>query len=225
MNQKATLGDLVAANPGAAQVFHRYRLDFCCGGLRTLDEACRAQGLDPSAVLAEIKTEQPPAAEKTVRWDEEPLESVVSHIVKDYHQPLRKELPRLIALARQVERVHAGKPGCPRGLAEQLEQMRESILSHLDKEERNLFPLVTSGQKDWTYSTVGILFREHTDVGEDLRRIRELTRDLRLPADACTTWRELYRSLEAFEAETMQHVHLENNILFPRMVVGDKAWP
>lgn len=223
MNQKSTLGDLVTAHPGAARVFHHHRLDFCCGGMQTLDEACRSQGLDPDTLLAEIKAEQPPASSKIVRWDEEPLEAVVDHIVKDYHQPLRKELPRLIALARQVERVHAGKPSCPRGLCEHLEQMRESILSHLDKEERNLFPLVKTGQKDWTYSTVDILFKEHVDVGEDLRRVRRLTRDLCLPGEACATWRELYRGLETLEADTMQHVHLENNILFPRMVVGDRA--
>jgi regulator of cell morphogenesis and NO signaling len=125
-----------------------------------------------------------------------------------------------VELARRVEKVHAGKPECPAGLADHLEAMGPFVADHLGKEEELLFPLILSGHGRHATMPVQVMMREHDDHGEGLRRIRELTNDLRLPEGACATWRELYRALAQLETELMEHIHLENNVLFPRALVG-----
>lgn len=214
-----TLGELVTTNPSAAKVFRRHRLDFCCGGRQSLAEACAASHLDPEAVLREIGAASAEERED-IRWDQRSVEDLIRHILERYHAPLRKEIPRLVELSRQVERVHADKPDRPEGLADLLEDVREAVESHLNKEEKILFPLILSGHAQMAHMPVQVMILEHEDHGENLRRIRELTRDFRLPEHACASWRELYRSLAQLEADLWDHIHLENNILFPRALAG-----
>jgi regulator of cell morphogenesis and NO signaling len=214
-----TLGELVALNPAAAEVLHRYHLDFCCGGRQSLEQACAASGLDPEVVLREA--EQATTDERDdVRWAERSIEELIRHILDRYHAPLKQELPRLIELAGLVERVHAEKPDCPAGLADLLTDVREAVESHLVKEEQILFPLILSGRGRMARMPVQVMVQEHEDHGQNLALIRQLTRDLRLPEAACASWRELYRSLGELEVELMDHIHLENNILFPRALAG-----
>jgi len=214
-----TLGDLVAAFPSAAKVFHRYRLDYCCRGKQSLKEACAAERLDSDAVLREVEAAEADSADE-VRWAERPFDELIQHILERYHAPLRTEIPRLIELARRVERVHAAQPARPEGLADFLEEVRVAVESHLAKEEQILFPLILSGRGQNAYMPVQVMIQEHDDHGRSLRRIRELTGDLQIPDCACASWRELYRALGEFEAELMDHIHLENNILFPRVLAG-----
>jgi regulator of cell morphogenesis and NO signaling len=151
-----------------------------------------------------------------LRWLARPLEELVQHILERYHAPLREELPRLLALAQRVEQVHAGKPGCPVGLSDHLAGMHPFVEAHLRKEEEILFPLILSAHRRRAAMPVQVMRDEHEEHGNALRRIRALTDDLRLPDDACATWRELYRSLGQLEVDLIEHIHLENNILFPR---------
>jgi regulator of cell morphogenesis and NO signaling len=217
--QEQTLGDLVTAIPTAARVFHRYQLDYCCGGRQTLADACAPRGIDALAVLGEIQAanQQAPAP---ARWDERPLSELIRHILDRYHAPLKTELPRLLELARKVERVHADKTGCPTGLAALLDEIQTEVASHLAKEEQLLFPLILAGNGPTAHMPVRVMLREHEDHGQNLRRVRELTHDFALPAYACATFRELYRALAELEVELMQHIHLENNVLFPRALAG-----
>jgi regulator of cell morphogenesis and NO signaling len=210
------LGDLVVENPDAAAVLHRYQLDFCCGGRRTVAQACAEAAIDPVVLLQEIEAQQRVVAEEPVRWDERPLDELIDHIITRFHEPLSQELPRLVELARKVEEVHADKPACPFGLANLLEQVWQAVQSHLAKEEQILFPIIRDGRGGWAHGPVQAMLLEHEDHGQNLRRIRVLTSDLTPPAEACETWREMYRSLESFEAELMEHIHLENNVLFLR---------
>ena len=210
-----TLAELVSAQPAAARVFHRLRLDFCCGGQRTLPEACATRGLDPDRVLAEIAAAQPPAAEPVEHYSPAQL---TEYIVTRYHEPLRSELPRLCELATKVERVHAEKPECPRGLAAHLDEMHGAIVDHLAKEEQILFALIQSGRAHLAHMPVRVMIQEHDDHAANLRRVRKLTGDLRIPAEACGTWRALYTGLEELELELMRHIHLENNVLFPAVL-------
>jgi regulator of cell morphogenesis and NO signaling len=214
-----TLGELVTANPAAAKVLHRYRLDFCCGGKQSLTQACASSGLNPETILREIGALTANEADE-VRWADRSIAELVGHILERYHAPLRSELERLVALARQVEHAHADKPDCPQGLGDLLAEVSEAVESHLAKEEKILFPLILSGRGSMAYMPVQVMVQEHEDHGQNLRRIRELTHDLQLPEHACTSWRELYRSLAALEVELMDHIHLENNILFPRALAG-----
>ena len=218
-----TLGELAVAVPTAAKVFYRYGLDYCCGGKQSLAEACARGGLDPAEVLEAIQADQAavgPPGDGGTPWLERPLPELVQHILQRYHAPLRDELARLLALARKVEQVHAGKEGCPVGLADHLAAVGPFVEAHLAKEEQILFPLFLMGRGRQATLPVQVMLREHDDHGDALRRIRELTNDLRLPEQACGTWRELYRALAQLEVELMEHIHLENNILFPRALVG-----
>ncbi|MBN1608818.1 MAG: iron-sulfur cluster repair di-iron protein [Polyangiaceae bacterium] len=214
-----SLGDLVTANPAAAKVFHCHGLDYCCGGSQSLAQACAAEGLDAQAILRELEAT---ASSEAVapRWDKRPIDELIQHILDRYHAPLRAELPRIVALARQVARVHANKADRPAELADLLSDVQAAVESHLAKEEQILFPLILSGRGQNAHMPVQVMLQEHEDHGKNLRRIRELTKNLRLPPYACASWRELYRSLAELEVELMDHIHLENNILFPRALVG-----
>lgn len=214
-----TLGSLATANPLATTVFLRHRLDFCCGGGKKLSDACRALGIDPSVVLAEIDAiGQAPAPQ---RWDTRPLPDIIEFIVSRYHDGLRQELPALVAAAKRVERVHAAKPSCPAGLAAHLEQLEAELYQHMMKEEQVLFPaIIAGGRGPGVHMPVRMMMQEHDDHGASLSRSRELASNFVPPADACATWRALYAALEKLETDLMEHIHLENNVLFPR-ALGD----
>lgn len=218
MTQASTLSELAVSQPAAARVFQRLRLDFCCGGRRSLADACQERGVDPEAVLRAIAAES--AALPAVRWDREPLPALIQHIVTAYHDPLREELPRLIALAKKVETRHAGHAECPRGLAQELEAMRSDALDHLDKEEGMLFPMIARG--DSAQGPVRVLEEEHAQHAAHLSRLRALTRDFVPPDEGCTTWRALYLGLAELERALMEHMHLENNVLFPRSLTESR---
>jgi regulator of cell morphogenesis and NO signaling len=203
------LSELATTVPAATRIFHRHRLDYCCGGKRPLAEACAESGLDADAILGEILAAATPT--DAPLSDRSPAE-IAAYVVERYHEPLREDLPRLTAMAQKVERVHGDKPGCPLGLGAHLETWCAALLEHLDKEEQMLFPSLDTPE----LGIVAALMREHDDHAEALSRNRELTDDMTPPAHACTTWRALYTGLESLEREMMEHVHIENHVLFPR---------
>jgi regulator of cell morphogenesis and NO signaling len=218
VNAETTLADLVIATPHAARVLYRHRLDFCCGGRRTLADACARTGLDPVGIAREIDA----AADDGGGAHPELLTpaQLTELIIARYHQPLRAELPRLLELARKVERVHAAKPTCPIGLSAHLVDLESAILDHLDKEEQILFPLVRAGRGALAHMPVQVMMQEHLDHAANLQRMRGLAHDFALPPDACTSWRNLYDSLQTLELELMRHIHIENNILFPAVLAA-----
>lgn len=214
-----TLGAVATAHPAATQVFLRHRLDFCCGGGRPLARACREAGLDPEVVIAEIEAATAQAAPE--RWDTRPLPELIDFIVTRYHDALRRDLPGLLEAAKKIERVHAKKESCPRGLAEHLERLDAEIRQHLAKEEQVLFPAIRAGSRGvLVHMPVRVLMQEHDDHGASLARLRELSTGYEPPPEACATWRALYAALHELERELMQHIHLENNVLFPRALYG-----
>lgn len=217
--QDITLAELATTLPAASRVFHRHRLDFCCNGGRRLADACAARGLDPAAILAEVEDGTRDAS-GAVRWDEQPIADLIAHIVSRYHESLRVELPRLFAMARKVERVHGDKRACPRGLEALLAGMSCELIEHLTKEEHVLFPMILGGAGALASAPIRVMLREHEEAGECLARIRALTRDFTPPDEACATWRALYLGLAELEVELMDHIHLENNVLFPRVLRG-----
>jgi regulator of cell morphogenesis and NO signaling len=214
-----TLADLATTYPAASRVFHRLGLDYCCGGRRPLEEACRERGLVPGDVLSEITAERP-AADAATPWSERPLDELIAFIVGRYHQGLRRELPELVALADKVERRHADKATRPTGLAEHLRQVHAAVLEHLEKEERILFPMIQAGRGASAAGPVQVMEQEHCDHAANLARTRELAHDLVAPEEACTSWRALYLRLHELEGDLMEHIHLENNVLFPRALRG-----
>ena len=219
MNSTQTLADLAVAHPVASGVFLTHELDFCCHGRRPLAEACLEKGLDPDVVLAEI-TARETSSPDSVSWAEASLSDLIIHIVDFYHARLRADLPEIVALAKKVEAVHAEKATCPRGLHAHLESVHAAVLDHLDKEEGILFPLIISGRGFHSCGPIAVMEREHEEHGENLALTRRLTGNLTLPPEACTTWQALYVRLASLEAELMEHIHLENNILFQRALAA-----
>ena len=218
MTSTSTLAELAVTHPSAARVFYRYGLDFCCGGRRPLTEACAERGIDAEALLAAIAAEQPADADIR-RWDCEPLPVLITLIVDTYHRRLRESFPELIRMARKVESRHGEKPTCPHGLAAHLDAMHVSVLEHLEKEERVLFPAIVAGHGRSAVGPVHVLEMEHEGHGRDLTILRRLTTEFQPPVEACTTWRALYLGLQQLEEELMVHIHLENNVLFRRALV------
>jgi len=219
ITRKDTLADLAATRAGASRVFYRHGLDFCCHGRVSLEEACAKKQLDVDALVREIEA-QVPLATNFERWDGRPVAELIQHVLDRYHASHRAELPRLLEMAQKVEKVHADKASCPRGLAEHVERMCEELEMHMQKEEQVLFPMVLSGRGRMAAMPIQIMEEEHEDHGRNLARLRELTHDFAPPEDACGTWRALYLGLAELDEQLMQHIHTENNILFPRALRG-----
>jgi regulator of cell morphogenesis and NO signaling len=206
-----TLGSIAQQIPGATAVLRRHRLDFCCGGDTTLADAARARGDDAVRIASELRALTPQPAEAP----EEPG-ALIDHILERYHETHRRELPELIALARKVEQVHAGHPELPKGLSRLLEHIAEAIEEHMQKEEQILFPMIRAGLGRMAVGPIAVMRHEHVEHGERLRQLEALTHDHTAPADACSTWRALYAGTGKLVDDVMQHIHLENNVLFPQ---------
>lgn len=218
MTPDDTLAELAVRVPAASRVFRRHRLDYCCSGHRPLAEACRDRGVDPDLVFAELEAQQATDASDVPSFDGSPVDTIIEHIVSRYHDGLREELPQLVAMAKRVEHRHGDKEECPRGLADHLGRVQSELSDHMAKEERVLFPMILAGASEATRGPISVMTREHDDHGVALRINRELTEDLIPPAVACATWRALYLRLVQLETDLMDHIHIENNILFPRVM-------
>ena len=214
------VGELAARHPLATRVFARHHIDFCCGGGRPLADVCEMQGLDVEAVMQEIGREVSPK-ETIRRWDLSPIGELIDYILTKYHASLREEFPRLEAMARKVAHVHGDKDPerLPR-LVQAVLELKAELESHMLKEEGILFPMIRDGRGTGADGPIAVMVREHEEAGELLRLIRELTNNYTLPAEACNTWQALWRGLEALETDLHDHIHLENNILFPRALDG-----
>jgi len=206
-----SLGDIAASLPGATAVFRRHKLDFCCGGSQSLQDAARHRDIDPAAIEAELETLAPEP--NTVPDD---VDGLIQCILDRYHQVHRQEMPELRALALRVETVHAQHPAVPKGLSDLLARMYGEMESHMQKEEQILFPMMLAGGNPMIVHPIGMMRHEHDSHGEELEALAKLTGDLTLPADACNTWRALYAGLGKFRDDLTEHIHIENNILFPK---------
>lgn len=207
------IGQIACALPGATRIFHQYKLDFCCGGHKTLREAAEKRGVDISALLAELEPLQNQGSQDR-DWRGAPAAELIEYILQRFHERHREQLPELIRLARRVEQVHGERPDCPNGLADHLETMFQDLLSHMMKEEQVLFPMLLRGSNRNAQAPISMMRYEHDQHGDALAVLIELTNDITPPANACNTWRALYAGLNVLREDLMQHIHLENNVLF-----------
>jgi len=155
-------------------------------------------------------------AQPRMEFADRPLSEITAYIFERYHQDLRRRLPELVTLSKKVEEVHQAHPACPHGLNVLLMQLHTELLFHMMKEENVLFPLIDAGRGSTALLPINAMVMEHNVHGENLEKLHQLTGDFRAPPDACPTWTALYAGLEKLEEELMEHIHLENNILFPR---------
>lgn len=171
-----------------------------------------ATGHGPSA--AEQAALPSPPRERD--WHAASAAELIDRILVRYHAEHRRQLPELIRLARKVELVHAEDPACPAGLAAQLRDTARELESHMRKEEEVLFPLLARGDGTAAEGAILAVRNEHEEHGHQLRRLVELAHDLTPPLNACASWRSLYVALRAFRSDLLDHIHLENDILFAR---------
>lgn len=217
VSRDESLASLAVKHPAASRVFHRHHLDFCCGGANSLASACAAAGLDADAVLREIQGAGLGPVDPAVAWAERPLDELVAHILREYHAPLWPELERLEQMAEKVLRVHGDKDPARLGrLAAVVHELAEDLRQHMAKEENILFPWIQSGNGRTAGAPVSVMQREHVTAAAQLRQIEELTDRFDPPGAACNTWRALYLGLGELDRALEDHMHLENNVLFPR---------
>ncbi len=210
-----TVGDIAASLPGATAVFRRYKIDFCCNGDLTLDSAAQRRQVDPEeleqALQALGTSVEDEAASASMDSD-----ALIDRIQAHYHEAHRRALPELIALSRKVEAVHREHPNVPAGLADALRQMQSELEEHMTKEETVLFPAMRQQGKGAFDLPITELRHEHDDQGTLLRLLESLTDDFTTPDGACRSWQALYVGTAQLAADLMEHIHLENNVLFPR---------
>ncbi len=217
---EAMISTLVTDQPATIAVFQRHGIDFCCGGKQSLSAACDAAGLDTRALLDELQAAV--TDRDDTNWPEG-LGPLVAHIQRTYHVPLREELPRIAMMLDKVVSRHGDRlPDVLLPLQRTFSHLQQELLMHMAKEDVGLFPALVKFEQggnlspEWLEGPVEMLEAEHASAGAALAEMRRLTSGFTPPDDACPTFRGLYFGLEQLEQEMHLHVHLENNVLFPR---------
>jgi len=228
---ETTVRDIVVRVPESTRLFEKLAIDYCCGGNRMLKDACDLAGLQTTDVLrmlGQVGDSQPVSAHD-LEFQRLPLTKMIDHIVDKHHVYTKNEILRLQALSRKVFSVHGGNHPELHQVCELFDQLGAELMPHMFKEEHVLFPYITElvqAQDEESvppvapFVTVNNPIRrmmlEHDMAGEILRELRRVTANYKTPSDACISFRTLYDALEALEKDLHQHIHLENNILFPR---------
>jgi regulator of cell morphogenesis and NO signaling len=220
------VGQLVAQRPARACILEAHGIDYCCGGKATLEEACRKKGIRPEDVLEKLIAADQKEAPNEFDWTTAKLKELVDHIVTEYHQPLRQELARVVQLVEKVARVHGDNHPEMVQVKDVFNRFKAQLELHMQKEEMILFPGIVSMETTGSPQVFGcgggiehpidVMSQEHDEAGEALCEMRQLTNDYTPPQDACSSFKVLLYSLMQIESEMHQHVHKENNILFPR---------
>lgn len=215
-----SLGSLARSIPGATALLHDHHLDFCCAGNRTLRDAATERGIDPTPLAERLDALRSKPHEGR-DWRTASPAALIDHILARYHARHRDQLPELVRLARRVEQVHAERPDCPAGLADHLQAMHQELESHMMKEEQVLFPMLARGLRTQAGGPISVMRFEHDQHGEALETLERLTGGMTPPNGACNTWRALYLGLSTLRDDLIQHIHLENNILFDESAAAE----
>jgi regulator of cell morphogenesis and NO signaling len=229
LTPETRIGDIVAARPALARLFEELRIDYCCGGKQTLAAASASRGLVAETVIALLSATAAALDATPVEVDAAgmSLTDLADHIERTHHAYLKQELPRLVEMADRVAYKHAGRDARLGEVAVTVRTLAEEMFSHMQKEERILFPLVRqidAGQRGGFAANVADPIRqmeaEHDDAGRATERLRLLTNGFQPEAEDCNTHRALLDGLARFEADLHRHVHKENNVMFPRALVA-----
>jgi regulator of cell morphogenesis and NO signaling len=224
-----TVGQIAAKDLRKAEVFKKYGIDFCCGGKKTVREVCAEKGIDATKVEQELQqTNSGSFAGVTHAYNEWKLDFLADYVINTHHAYVRKYLPELRGFALKVARVHGGRHPELMAILHYVEEIAEELTEHMDKEERMLFPAVkriVQAKAEGTslpeggpklQQMIDVMEHEHDEVGRAYEAIREQSNNFALPEDACTSYKLYFQLLQEFESDLHLHVHLENNILFPK---------
>ena len=219
------VGDLVVSNYKYADVFMKYGIDFCCGGGVSLRNSCDKNQVSLDEVVGELnRIESQPLVQNESKMS---LDQLIDHIESKHHAYVRESLPILMSYSDKVAKVHGARHNELLEIRDLLNDLENDLMPHLNKEEVILFPYIRQMLGDTSLLTlpinsvrspIEVMLREHDTAGDIIKHIKVLTNNYQLPEDACTTFRAFYRLLEEFEKDLYRHIHLENNVLFPRAI-------
>jgi regulator of cell morphogenesis and NO signaling len=231
-----TVSELALEIPNATRVFEKLGIDYCCGGGKSLEEACAAARVPSDEVLNALAAAAQPGTPVEHDWPSELLADLVEHIIQTHHKYTREEIGRLQALLVKVCSVHGRNHPELATIQETFRGLSQELTMHMMKEEMVLFPYIVRMEEavlqkepvlpppfGRVENPVRMMMEEHDSAGEALRAMRQASRGYAVPDDGCVSYRTLYQALEAFEADLHQHIHLENNILFPRAVKMEES--
>ena len=226
-----TLAQIVNSNHKAASVFEKYHLDFCCKGKRSLAQACDEQQLTLSEVTGELQEVFSKTGNGIIDFEKISLAQLCDYIIQTHHAYVKNEMPQIYAYLQKVSSKHGERHNELYKVFQTFVAVKEEMEGHMRKEQLILFPRIKELERlvnnecgqfqmniGYLQSPINVMENEHDHAGEQLNEIRVLTNDYNPPADACTTYRLSFAALKAFEIDLHQHVHLENNILFPRAI-------
>ncbi len=230
-----TLGEIATKDLRKAQIFKKYGLDFCCGGKKTVKQACAEKGLDVTKIEQELQQADKMPSSRPLPYNDWSLDFLADYIVNTHHSYVRKSLPDISTYAKKVMKVHGDHHPELLRIQQLVEEVNMELTAHMMKEEKVLFPYIKElvGAKNNTQplhaahfgtvqNPINMMEMEHEMVGKNLAEIRELSNNYALPEDACASYSLLYRMLDEFEEDLHLHIHLENNILFPKALEIEK---
>jgi len=233
--QQETIGEIAVKDLRKAEVFKKYGIDFCCGGKKTIAEVCAEKNIDATQVETELSQISKEGKASNISYNDWNLDFLADYIVNTHHSYVRKYLPELMTYATKVAKVHGDQHPELIPIQKLVEQINDELTEHMEQEEKVLFtyvkkivqarsasmPLVKE-EKDLK-SLIDELEKEHDVVGRCLDKIRELSFGYAIPSDACASYQLLYKMIQEFEDDLHIHIHLENNILFPKALEMEKA--
>lgn len=230
-----SLRDIVVQNFHAAAIFEKYHLDFCCRGGKTIRDACQDQQLDSNVIINELSLLDESENRDGMRFSEWEPDFLVNYIVQNHHSYVAKMLPILTLHTKKIAAVHGGNHPEVIQIERHFEQVAMELHQHMKKEEQILFPyintlqsakkagrLLPNPQFGSVKNPIRMMEAEHQQAGDEMYSIRALSKNYTPPNDACTTYRVTYQELKDFEMDLHRHVHLENNILFPKAVALER---
>ena len=225
-----TVRELVQEKPAAARVFEKFGIDYCCGGNKSLSEACVSAGVPEDSVIAAL--DKPVSTPDERDWQAAPLRELVKHIVEKHHAFTREEMKRLEPLLAKVISVHGQNHPELQRVQTIFREVCQELSMHMMKEEQILFPYIVEMETEinskrplppamfgTVQNPVRMMMMEHDSAGQALHEMSKQTNGYMPPLDACVSYQTLYEALDAFEKDLHRHIHLENNILFPRAIV------
>lgn len=231
IDTQRTVAEIALERPQATAVFERLGIDYCCGGQKPLAAACEVAGIDVNQV-ADLLEKTACTSQSGVEpedWSEQTLASLIGHIVQKHHAYCREESLRLQPLLAKVASKHGERHPELEEVQSVFTALRNELSMHLMKEEQVLFPYIIGLEESITQKSVPprapfgtvqnpvhMMIQEHDDAGHMVKQIRALTQNFSAPEGACTSYKALLQGLESFEADLHRHIHLENNLLFPR---------
>ncbi len=229
-----TLSEIVKKDFKVASLFEKYNLDFCCGGNHTLKESCEKNNIDLSLIINELNSIKNQDSNESFNFDNWELDFLVDYIINVHHSYVRNNIPLITSHSEKVVVKHSEHHPEVIKVKEIFDEVKEELLLHLHKEEQILFPYIKAlvdakkmnkkvqAPFGTVVNPVRMMIMEHENAGAAFQSIYKLTNNYALPEDACNTFTLLYKELEAFEKDLHKHIHLENNILFPKAIELEK---